>query len=263
MPSTLTFATWNILATAYIRPEYYPHTPPYVLRDEWRVPALVRHAEQLNADILCLQELEAGPFAALRNRLAEIGYSGSLAMKGHRRPDGCATFLRAGCCKRVAEQRLLYRDGVNGPSSGHVAQVTELDVDGVRMDIVNTHLKWDSPETPRDRQWGYRQASLVLERLAQRNAADVQVVCGDFNVTFDSPVIGLFTAAGFECAHPAAAGVYSYNSNREPKLIDYVFFRGPLRVQALAPPAIDRETAMPSPERPSDHLPLMAQMTFL
>src|SRR6266540_1538606 len=95
MPFTL--ATWNILATAYIRPAWYPRTPRQVLDPAWRVPALVRHARELGTDILCLQEVERDVFAALQAGLAGLGYSATHAMKGGNRPDGCAVFFRSDC----------------------------------------------------------------------------------------------------------------------------------------------------------------------
>ncbi len=39
-----TLATWNILATAYVRREFYPRTPPEVLNPVWRVPEVARPA---------------------------------------------------------------------------------------------------------------------------------------------------------------------------------------------------------------------------
>src|SRR5438309_1647218 len=89
-----TLATWNILATAYIRREFYPRTPPEILNPVWRVPELVRHAAALDVDILCLQEVETTVFTALQSALQQKGYRGTHALKGANRPDGCATFFR-------------------------------------------------------------------------------------------------------------------------------------------------------------------------
>ena len=75
-------ATWNILATAYIRREFYPKTPRHVLDPAWRVPALVCRAAALAVDILCLQEVEALAFAALQEGLAGAGYTGMHVLKG-------------------------------------------------------------------------------------------------------------------------------------------------------------------------------------
>lgn len=262
MPSPFTFCTWNILATAYIRPDYYPNTPPHVLERGWRLPALVRRARELQVDILCLQEVESDAFIAIEESLSPLGYSGRLAMKAGRKPDGCAIFFRDRHCRLLEERRLVYTDGLTGPPhSGHIAQFLTIDVGDVRLNLVNTHLKWDPPGTPRDRQWGYRQAGLALSALPKRNPETVQVICGDFNVQADSPVISRLTAAGFSRTHLPEPGVYSCNSGREPKLIDYILFRGPVRAQPVPLPAIESDSPLPSPDQPSDHLPLIANFS--
>jgi mRNA deadenylase 3'-5' endonuclease subunit Ccr4 len=51
-------ATYNVLATAYIEPTRYPLTPPEWLDATTRLPALTAHLIRLDADILCLQEVE-------------------------------------------------------------------------------------------------------------------------------------------------------------------------------------------------------------
>src|SRR5688572_6528119 len=90
---SFTVATYNVLATAYIKPEWYPGVSDHLLRAETRVPALVRHVEALGADVLCLQEVEPDVFAALGDRLGPLGYAGYYQQKGRNRPDGCATFV--------------------------------------------------------------------------------------------------------------------------------------------------------------------------
>lgn len=257
---TFTLGTWNILATAYIRPHFYPGTPASVLEPEWRVPAVARHAAEMQLDILCLQEVEAPVFAALEDVLSPLGYTGRLERKAGGKPDGCATFLRTDCCAKVDERRLYYTDGnASRPASGYVAQILTLDVHGTRLDLINTHLKWDPPGTPRKRQLGYEQASQAVSALQILSPSDCQIVCGDLNCAPESDVVNLFLQAGFQPTHSAGPGVFTCNSNREPKLIDYVFFRGPLQAEPVDLPLIDSGTPLPSAEHPSDHLPLIAR----
>jgi CCR4-NOT transcription complex subunit 6 len=262
MSPRFTFTTWNILANAYIRTEYYPNTPPEILNNDYRRPAIVKRACQLDADILCLQEVERDAFTALETALVPLGYAGHLAMKGAPKPDGCATFYRSALFRLLDAQRILYADGGDAPNSGHVAQLLTLDFAGRRLDLINTHLKWDPPATPRDLQWGYRQASQALSALPLPTPAGVQILCGDFNVTADSAVVRLLISAGFAATHPPAPGSYSCNSSREPKLIDYIFFRGPLQAEAVALPRINGATPLPSATEPSDHLPLLAHFSL-
>jgi len=47
----------------------------------------------------------------------------------------------------------------------------------------------------------------------------------------------------------------------EPKLIDFICYRGPVRVLPSTIPVIDGATPLPSSDQPSDHLPLVARFT--
>src|SRR5262249_34658117 len=47
--------TYNSLANAYLKPEWYAAVPPELLRPERRLPALLCRVEALDADLLCLQ----------------------------------------------------------------------------------------------------------------------------------------------------------------------------------------------------------------
>jgi mRNA deadenylase 3'-5' endonuclease subunit Ccr4 len=256
-----TVATWNILATSYIRREFYPKTPPQVLDPAWRLPELVRHAAALAVDILCLQEVETPAFAALQEGLAQAGYIGRHALKGRNRPDGCATFFRG--FSLVEERRIAYADGSGGRDSGHIGQLLILSRDNKRLGILNTHLKWDPPGTERDRQWGHRQILLAIETLLQTSPLDGQIICGDFNVTGESDVVQTLRAAGMDYAHRQCPGIATCNSNGDARLIDYLFHSASLHAKPSLPPPIDGRTVLPSPEQPSDHAPLMAEFDWV
>ena len=255
-----TLTTWNVLATAYIQRAWYPRSPRKYLDPAWRVPALVRHAKQLGSDILCLQEVEPEVFAALAEGLGELGYLGKLAMKGAKRPDGCATFFRGSAFTLLDDRRLAYADNDAGAASGNIAQFLILGQEGKRLAVVNTHLKWDPPKTPRERQLGYRQISQVIEALRLEEGSSI--VCGDFNVSPESDVIEAMLEAGFDYTHRDCPGVCTCNSNNVPKLIDHLFYRGSLRASPRIPLGIDELTALPSEEQPSDHLPLTAEFDW-
>jgi mRNA deadenylase 3'-5' endonuclease subunit Ccr4 len=231
-------ATWNILATSYIRREFYPQTPPEVLDPAWRLPAVARRAAALGVDILCLQEVEVPAYAALQESMA--GFAGVYVAKGRGRPDGCATFFRKSSLTLSAEEPLLT-----------------LNQGGRKFAVLNTHLKWDPPGTPRERQVGYRQVMQAIDALAQAGPVDGRILCGDLNVTPDSAVVEAVLAAGMNYAHRQCAGIATCNSNRQAKLIDYLFFSGSLHAKPVRPEPIDDETILPSPGQPSDHLPLV------
>jgi endonuclease/exonuclease/phosphatase family metal-dependent hydrolase len=152
---------------------------------------------------------------------------------------------------------------MGGPNTGNIAQILAVEVSGVHLDLINTHLKWDPPGTPLHQSLGYRQASQAVAALPAKAAGAVQIICGDLNVTPDSPVIELLTEAGFDFTHHPGPGVFTCNTGREPKLIDYIFFRGSVRAEPVKLPVIDGDTPLPSTEQTSDHLPLIANFTVL
>ncbi|HEX4516727.1 MAG TPA: endonuclease/exonuclease/phosphatase family protein [Polyangiaceae bacterium] len=246
-----TFVTWNVLAPSYVRASYYPRTDARYLDPLWRAPAVVARARSLDCDVMCFQEVEASTFDALRMGLAAHSYAGVHALKENK-PDGCAVFFRVDRFQLVESRRIVYRDG-----SGHVAQLVTFDHEGKRIAVVNTHLKWDPQDTPAALKFGFRQASEIIVMLQSERARHAaQIVCGDLNVTPESDVVAEFRAAEFRAAHERG---HSCNSNGAAKLIDYVFYRGALQAEPIAPRAIDDETPLPSDEEPSDHLPLMVR----
>ncbi len=87
-------ASYNVLADAYINPRWYPDTPASILDPAWRELALVQRVVNLAADVICLQEVEPQRFAAMQDRLRQLGYEGRYAGKSGGKPDGCATFIR-------------------------------------------------------------------------------------------------------------------------------------------------------------------------
>jgi mRNA deadenylase 3'-5' endonuclease subunit Ccr4 len=263
---SFTVATYNILASAYIKPEWYAGVSEHLLRSESRVPAVARHVAALDADILCLQEVEPEVFAALTTHLEPLGYTGYYEQKGRGRPDGCATFFRTNAFALRLSHRLEYRDREAGANShsGHVALLLALEHDGQLLGIANTHVRWSAPNTHRDEQVGYRQVVELLEacRRFEPPCRD-WVVCGDFNYPPEAEAIGAMRDAGYGFAHAERPHLRSAVANGRAKLIDYVFHTGGLRSRPLDPPPISDDTKLPSTDQPSDHLALVAHFDWL
>jgi mRNA deadenylase 3'-5' endonuclease subunit Ccr4 len=248
-----TVVSYNVLATAYIRRRFYPHTPPDCLAPSWRVPALVRHVAALDADLLCLQEVEAEVFAAMKESLGPLGYEGRYAPKEGGRPDGCASFWRRRRFALQHEERLVYDDG-----SGHVALLLGFAAEGRMLGLANTHLKWDAPDLAPQLRHGLREARQLLGAIAGSAAVEAWILCGDFNATPEDAVPAAIGSAGFRAAHDALRSSFTCNSNGEAKVIDYLVHSAALRATPQPPPAIDGATPLPSATQPSDHLALQA-----
>jgi nocturnin len=266
MPFTV--ATYNVLASAYITPEWYAGVPAHLLDPAWRVPAVARHVAALDADLVCLQEVEPDVFAAVVLHLEPLGYAGLYEQKGRGRPDGCATFFRTAAFALRRTQRLEYHDREGGPDehSGSVALLAALERDGHTLGVASAHVKWAAPGTPRDAHIGHRQVAELIEACRAFDPPCREwVVCGDFNYTPDDEVIGVMRDAGFAFAHaacPTARSFAAFAATGRAKLIDYVFHTAGLGSRPFDPPAIADDAQLPSEDQPSDHLPLVAELDW-
>jgi mRNA deadenylase 3'-5' endonuclease subunit Ccr4 len=239
-------ASYNVLASAYIKPAFYPRVEPALLDPAWRIPALVRHIAGLEADLLGLQEVDAATYAALESGLAPLGFAGHYARETGRKPDGCATFYRRELFVMRAMERLAYADG-----SGHIALLAELEQSGQCLGLANTHLKWSPPGADHDA----RQMHELLVALAPR--AGDWIICGDFNAKPGSEVLRLLRDAGYRPSH-ADPTAFTCNPNGEAKTIDYLCHTAAFSASPQPLPPIDDRTPLPSREQPSDHLAVVA-----
>jgi mRNA deadenylase 3'-5' endonuclease subunit Ccr4 len=238
-------ASYNVLAAAYAEPRFYPRVAPEMLEAGARRKRLVTRCASLGADVLCLQEVELAVFSMLDERLAAAGWRGDFAKKGGAKPDGCAIFVRAPLVLRESSA-IAYTDG-----SGHIAQIANVEVDGIVVRIANTHLKWHAPDVkPEER----LSAGQMRELLAA--SSGTAILCGDFNFEMTSEVYAAMRAAGFVDPH-AASPAPTCNPNGRAKKIDYVVARG-LVGAPLETPHVEDDTPLPSESEPSDHVPLRA-----
>lgn len=257
-------ATYNVLANAYVSRAWYPGTPAMVLDPAWRIPALVQHISALNADLLCLQEIEPDLLAPLRTGLAAIGYDGQYARKGAGRPDGLAIFYRKEKFVLVSAACLSYADAAGAvPDSGYVALIARFRIVDRLLGVINTHLLWDPPGTALEAQRGFCQARQMMagwETIVDSAAA--WILAGDLNVTPGSALVAMIQQAGWDYAHRDLTGAATCNVKSEARMIDYLFHSAALRPEPVAPTPVDDRTVLPSAEEPSDHVAIAARFKW-
>lgn len=250
-------ASYNILATTYIRPEWYPNIVPEHLDWAARKELLVKHLFDLNADVLCLQEVEGSAFDELFPVLKHRGYQGIFGRKGFGRIDGCATFFRSREFEFQGGNTVIFSDhGKSGRSSGHVALILKLEHNEQLFGIVNTHIRWNPPERALNVHRGYHQVKELINDYLTDKKVDHWILCGDFNAEEETPVIQLIEHAGF---------IDAYRELKSPTIskdglarVDYIFHSPTLRSRPVAIDRITEETLMPSITQPSDHLAISA-----
>ena len=261
MGKEIIVATYNVLADGYICSDYYPGCDPNDYVAAVRHPRLLERVANLDADVICLQEVEGTMFDLLKARLKELGYVGFWARKRSGvkvKLDGCATFVRAPW-RCVDSVTLHYDDGAHGrPRSGNVALITDVeDQDGHTLTIANTHLKWFASNTPPEQNFGLTQASSLLAVVGSQAAE--RIICGDFNAEWGSDIIHAFAAAGYTDAHDAA--VATFNLEKRARKIDYLMHSSALIARPFRTTSITDSTPLPSDTELSDHIPLRAAFT--
>lgn len=234
-------ASYNVLADAYLRPDHYPFTPAAVLEPARRRKALVERIAALEADVVCLQEVEPAMFEALAARL---GGEGRLLRKTGEKPDGCAVFVKG---RRAAWSELVYPDG-----TGHVALAAE--VEG--LGIATTHLRWDAKGRLAEAQF-----ATLLDAWVRPGKE--WIVCGDLNVGPESRAFALALGRGLRDAYAGMPDAFTCNANRRARRIDFLFHTPGLRAEPVPIPPIDGSTPLPSEREPSDHLPIAASFACL
>jgi CCR4-NOT transcription complex subunit 6 len=207
---------------------FFPNCKPENLPWAARRNALLENIEALNADIVCLQEVEH--FEGFwRPALRALGYRGVYKQRGAgSKPDGCATFYREARFALI-EHRSIDFDHVSGCRLGadrvgpgfatqNVALLTLLaplflssGLNAVsRLAVANVHLFWDP---------GYEDLKLAQARAAveaaEQLATDAEGSChvpaaiilaGDFNAMPQSDVYAYLAGeARFTSAYAAVA----------------------------------------------------------
>ncbi len=237
--------SWNVLADAYVRREYYPHTAPEVLDRARRRRAVAERIAKLSgADIVCLQEIDAALFALAEEKLPES--TGRLFRK-RGRGEGCAIFVH-----RALTSDPEWREFVFSDRSGHIA----LGCTFGGMSVVDTHLKWEPEGTPAETHRGRVQLAEILDAWPSSS----RIICGDFNAEPESDVLALAKSHGLVDAYASLPEAYTCNANGKKKRIDFILCTSDFVATPSPLPVIDDDTPLPSEVEPSDHIPIEARL---
>lgn len=201
-PGTVRVLTYNILSEIYANTQSYPQCPSWALAWTYRKRNLIREMSRFDADILCLQEVQADHYEDhFHPYFQRKGYEGCFkgktreAMGRKGKIDGCATFYRSDMFSlreqfvveynTIAQTRTKEPRILNRVLKGNVGLILILDTfDGSGpLVVANTHLYWD-PEYTDVKLFQVDAFMQELELLIQSRqlGADVPLIlAGDFN----------------------------------------------------------------------------------
>lgn len=161
-PGTFRVLSYNVLAEIYANTQAYPHCPSWALSWTYRKRNLIREMALFDADVLCLQEIQADHFEDhFQPYFARLGYESCFKVKTREamgrkgKIDGCATFFRKEKFalreqhiveyNAIAQARTKEARTLNRCLKGNVGLILILEcLDGSGpLVVANTHLYWD------------------------------------------------------------------------------------------------------------------------
>ncbi|EOD07442.1 hypothetical protein EMIHUDRAFT_218359 [Emiliania huxleyi CCMP1516] len=128
---SLSVVSWNILAPTFAPPSRYPWVAPATLAWPKREAAIVATLGRLDADVVCLQEVEVALWDGLLRRFTSLGYSGVLQETQRQHPIANAVLFRRAalrCTQTESRSRALIAvleslDAADSAAPLHVASV--------------------------------------------------------------------------------------------------------------------------------------------
>nr|GEY10305.1 hypothetical protein [Tanacetum cinerariifolium] len=101
--------SYNILEQSLATSRIFPHSPSPCLVKETRMPVILDVLKSLNADILCLQELDEYK-RLYKKKVEHNGYSSIYIKRSRNKQDGCGIFYKHNKLELVMEDRIEYND---------------------------------------------------------------------------------------------------------------------------------------------------------
>mmetsp|Transcript_71560 Transcript_71560/g.125945 ORF Transcript_71560/g.125945 Transcript_71560/m.125945 type:complete len:336 (-) Transcript_71560:112-1119(-) len=283
LPPRFSVVQFNILGKTLAEAKWFPHAKqflPGVAQNavwtetagfpshlQWdgpngRLALLVEQIKKLDADVVCMQEMDA--FPEFQEALAQYGYAGEYLQRPNGRADGCAVFWRLTEFTKDDSFHLNYSD-----RSERVALLMQLRQfpSGKLLTVACTHLHWDRKAGVHEQQ--LQELREAMQRLPFVGSA--AVIAGDFNNQSSSAAISHFLATSqFRSAHEVLGQVphstsytpdnfyhtgseWRYKQGRDDEVIDFI-----LCDQQLEPTAITQCHILPDYSCGDTQLDLLA-----
>lgn len=189
--------SYNILAQDLLEDNshLYRHCSQPLLQWGFRFPNILKELKQLDADIMCLQEVQDNHYGMqLKPILESLGYHCEYKMRTGNKRDGCAICFKRSKFSLVSASPVeFYRPVIQILDRDNIGLVVllqpTLSQSAARVCVANTHLLYN----PRRGDIKLTQLAILLAEI-NKLASDGKdghcpiILCGDFNSVPDSPL---------------------------------------------------------------------------
>lgn len=107
--SIIRVVSYNVLAQAYVKSALFPHSPSHSLKWKARSQSLLALLKSLEANFLCLQELDEFE-TFYKGNMDKQGYSSVYIQRSGRKRDGCGIFYKRERAELILEESIDYND---------------------------------------------------------------------------------------------------------------------------------------------------------
>jgi mRNA deadenylase 3'-5' endonuclease subunit Ccr4 len=272
--TAFTIVSWNVLAPVYTIPDKYRSSARKDLEWHVREPRIGKRLLDLDADIVCLQEVQLDLWPDMYVNHLSSTYDAIVQNVTMDHPVANVILLRHGFAEVVA---------VESRSRALIAvlRVNDGNVDNILF-LTNVHLEARNKEETRIFQ--LRSLFKRLHHHIQRHSPTEPpciILAGDFNMIDSHPVYHLLSKGCLPDSHalsiPTRAWLPLHNAYliqpsglamtfRGGTVLDYVWISASLRVEATWRTHYEAQAAhgvvWPSRFVPSDHIPIGATLSF-
>ncbi|NWQ73234.1 ANGE2 protein, partial [Columbina picui] len=193
-----TVMSYNILSQNLLEDNshLYKHCRQRLLIWTYRFPNILQEIKQLDADVLCLQEVQEDHYRTeIKSSLESLGYHCEYKMRTGRKPDGCATCFKTSKFSLISSKPVeFFRRDIPLLDRDNVGLVLLLQPKfhcktNAAICIANTHLLYN----PRRGDIKLTQLAILLAEIAsvapQKDGTFCPIIlCGDFNSVPGSPL---------------------------------------------------------------------------
>ncbi|NXX59701.1 ANGE2 protein, partial [Scopus umbretta] len=193
-----TVMSYNILSQNLLEDNshLYKHCRQRLLIWTYRFPNILQEIKQLDADVLCLQEVQEDHYRTeIKSSLESLGYHCEYKMRTGRKPDGCAICFKTSKFSLISSNPVeFFRHDIPLLDRDNVGLVLLLQPrfpskTNAAICIANTHLLYN----PRRGDIKLTQLAMLLAEIAsvaprKDGTFCPIIICGDFNSVPGSPL---------------------------------------------------------------------------
>ncbi|NXK16127.1 ANGE2 protein, partial [Arenaria interpres] len=193
-----TVMSYNILSQNLLEDNshLYRHCRQRLLIWTYRFPNILQEIKELDADVLCLQEVQEDHYRTeIKSSLESLGYHCEYKMRTGRKPDGCAICFKTSRFSLISSNPVeFFRRDIPLLDRDNVGLVLLLQPKfhcktNAAICIANTHLLYN----PRRGDIKLTQLAMLLAEIAsvalQKDGTFCPIIiCGDFNSVPGSPL---------------------------------------------------------------------------